>query len=37
MDWLCCIFGGLFFGALLALASIFSRWAEEARRDGAIK
>jgi len=37
MDWLCCVIGGLFFGALIAFANLFSRWAEEARKDGAIK
>lgn len=34
MDWIICIGGGLFFGALLALANIFSRWADDAEKGG---
>lgn len=37
MDWLICIGGGLFIGALLSLASIFSRWADDAEREGAYR
>ena len=34
MDWLIYIGGGLFFGAILSLASLFSRWADEAEEAG---
>jgi hypothetical protein len=37
MTWLICIIGGLLIGVLCSLASIFSRWAEEARKAGAYK
>lgn len=37
MDWLICIGGGIVFGVILALASIFSRWADDAVRGGAYR
>lgn len=37
MDWLICIAAGVGFGLLLAGIHVFSRWAAEARHDGAIK
>jgi hypothetical protein len=30
MDWLICIGGGIMFGVIIALASLFSQWADEA-------
>lgn len=37
MDWLICIGGGIAFGVILALANIFSRWADEAEKGGAYR
>ena len=35
MDWLICVGCGLAIGVLCALASIFSRWADECEKEGA--
>lgn len=36
-DFFICVIGGIVFATLLACANTASKWANEARKDGAIK